>query len=58
MFDEGGEHPTQLALFPEDRKAPLLDCEVVQIKLNQLQLRRPRQWGACCLACQLWEQPA
>jgi hypothetical protein len=56
VFDEGGERPTQFAVFPDDRVAPRLDCEVVQVKLNQLQLRRPRQWGACWLACQLWEQ--
>ena len=56
VFDEGWEQPRQLALFPDDRVAPVLDCEVVQIRLNQLQLRRPRQWGACWLACQLWEQ--
>jgi hypothetical protein len=56
VFDERGERPVQFALFPEDRVAPPLDCEVVQIRLNQLQLRRPRQWGACWLACQLWEQ--
>jgi hypothetical protein len=56
VFDEGGERPRQVALFPEDRVAPTLDCEVVQIRLNELQLRRPRQWGACWLACQLWEQ--
>lgn len=56
VFDEGGERPTQLAVFPDDRVAPPLDCEVVQVKLNQLQLRRPRQWGACWLACHLWEQ--
>jgi len=56
VFDESGVCPQQLALFPEDRLAPPLDCEVVQVKLNQLQLRRPRQWGACWLACQLWEQ--
>jgi len=56
VFDEGGERPTQVALFPEDRVAPPLDCEVVQIRLSALQLRRPRQWGACWLACQLWEQ--
>jgi transposase len=55
VFDED-QRPRQLALFPEDRVAPVLDCEVVQIRLNQLQLRRPRQWGACWLACQLWEQ--
>jgi len=33
---------------------PSLDCEVVQIRLNSLELRRPRQWGACWLACHLW----
>jgi transposase len=56
VFDESGKRPQQFALFPEDRVAPPLDCEVVQVKLNQLQLRRPRQWGACWLACHLWEQ--
>jgi transposase len=56
VFDENGQQPMQLALFPEDREAPPLDCDVVQVKLNQLQLRRPRQWGACWLACHLWEQ--
>lgn len=29
---------------------------VVQVTLSALQLRRPRQWGACWLACGLWEQ--
>ena len=44
----------QMALFPSDRMPPELDCEVVQIRLNALELHRPRQWGACWLACQLW----
>jgi Transposase DDE domain len=56
VFGEGGGRPSQIALFPEDRMAPPLDCDVVQVRLDQLQLRRPRQWGACWLACQLWEQ--
>ena len=46
----------QMALFPEDRGAPALDCEVVRSKLSELQLHHPRQWGACWLACQLWDQ--
>ena len=46
----------QMALFPTDRQAPELDCEVVQVKLNELRLHRPRQWGACWLALKLWEQ--
>lgn len=56
VFDGGGERPAPIALFPDDRVAPPLDCEVVQIRLNELQLRHPRQWGACWLACHLWEQ--
>jgi hypothetical protein len=56
VFDTGGTRPRPLALFPDDRAAPRLDCEVVQVRLNQLPLRRPRQWGACWLACQVWER--
>ena len=55
MFGEGGAHPAQLALFPGDRDAPPLDCDLVQVRLGDLQLRRPRQWGACWLACHLWD---
>ena len=45
-----------MALFAHDRQAPALEDEVVHVKLNELQLKRPRQWGACCLACELWDQ--
>lgn len=58
VFEQGHDEPTQIAIFPEDRKAPAMDCDVVQIKLSELQLHRPRQWGACWLACQLWDQLA
>ena len=58
VFDEDQDQSTQLAIFPEDRQAPELACEVVQIRLSDLQLHRPRQWGACWLACQLWDQLA
>src|SRR5208337_4468097 len=30
----------------------------VQIRLGAMQSHRPRQWGACWLACQLYEQLA
>jgi len=43
-------------LFAQDRQAPDLEHEVVHVKLNELQLKRPRQWGACWLACELWDQ--
>ena len=55
-FDEAGQQARQIALFPEDRAAPALECDVVHVRLSGLRLRRPRQWGACWLACHLWDQ--
>ncbi len=55
-FDEDSRCARQIALFPEDRTAPALDCDVVHVRLNELRLCRPRQWGACWLAGELWEQ--
>jgi hypothetical protein len=55
-FDENGQAGRQVALFPEDRAPPLLDCDVVHVRLSGLRLRRPRQWGGCWLACHLWDQ--
>jgi transposase len=55
-FDDSGGDRKQIALFPEDRAAPTLDCDVVHVRLGGLRLRRPRQWGACWLACHLWDQ--
>ena len=53
---EGASRSKQVALFPEDREAPELECEVVQVRLAQLTLHAPRQWGACWLALTLWER--
>jgi transposase len=55
VFDEGG-HKKQLALFPSDRTPPPLPCEVVQVRVNEIRLKRPRQWGGCWLSLVLWEQ--
>jgi hypothetical protein len=55
-FDESGGRAKQIALFPEDRAGPTLDCDVVHVRLSGLRLRHPRQWGACWLTCQLWDQ--
>jgi len=54
LTDEDGAR--QMAIFPDDRTAPELAWEVVQIRLGELSLHRPRQWGACWLALELWEQ--
>lgn len=56
VFEEGAPTPRTMALFPEDRAVEVDDQSVVQIRLKDLQLRRPRQWGACWLACHLYEQ--
>ena len=55
-FDEGTGRMTQIALFPEDRAAPEALPEAVQVRLKEFELHRPRQWGACWLALELWEQ--
>ena len=56
IFEEGQARPRTVALFPEDRIGPVADADIVRIRLSQLSLHRPRQWGACWLAVQLWEQ--
>ena len=56
VFEDGADRPRTLALFPEDRCEGLLpDASIVRLKLSQLRLSRPRQWGACWLARKLWE---
>ena len=56
-FDEGTHRHTQLALFPAGRAIPEhARAHGVQVRLDAMQLHRPRQWGACWLACELYEQ--
>jgi transposase len=55
VFQQGESYGRQMAIFPSDREAPELECEVVHIRLSDLELHRPRQWGACWLACRLWD---
>ena len=53
---EGRSRARQMALFPEDREAPALACEVVKIDVSKVSLHEPRQWGACWLALSLWDR--
>ena len=50
------EVTSQIALFPHDRPTPTDDARVVPIRLDQLLLCRPRQWGGCWLALELYRQ--
>lgn len=57
VFDEDAGRSRTLALFAEDRGVALgAEGSTVQLRLSELQLRRPRQWGACWLAGQLWHE--
>jgi len=57
VLDEGSQCSRTLALFPEDRCDTLIgDESIVRLKLSQLRLCRPRQWGACWLALTLWHE--
>jgi transposase len=56
-LDEGARRHRQLALFPADRAVPEhAKADGVQVRLEAMELHRPRQWGACWLACHLYEQ--
>src|ERR1700756_4092247 len=57
VFDENRERTMPLALFPADRQLPNFAAGFgVQVRLKEMELHRPRQWGACWLACYLYEQ--
>lgn len=56
VFDEQQQRFTPLSLFPDDREVPPDALDSVQVRLSGLELRRPREFGSCWLACQLWQQ--
>src|ERR1700687_4058846 len=57
VLDEATQAPRTLALFAEDRcEGMVADASIVRLKLAQLRLERPRQWGACWLSLKLWQQ--
>jgi len=56
VLDDHTGRPRTMALFPEDRCTGLTaGASVVQLRLSKMRLCRPRQWGACWLAGQLWQ---
>src|SRR5271165_5142493 len=57
VLEDGETRPRTLSLFPEDRCEGLLaDASIVRVKLSELRLCRPRQWGACWLVLTLWRE--
>ncbi len=56
IFEYGQTQPRTVALFAEDRPVEVQDEHIVRVKLSEMQLRHPRQWGACWLACHLYKE--
>ena len=57
VMEAGTVQPRTLSLFPQYRCDGLVpDGSIVRLKLSQVRLRRPRQWGACWLALELWRE--
>jgi transposase len=56
VFDESRQQYATLSLFSEDRELPTESANTVQVKLSEMELRRPRAFGSCWLACELWRQ--
>jgi hypothetical protein len=58
VFDEQQQEYTNLSLFPDDREIPADAVDSLQVKLSGRELRCPRLFGSCWLACELWQQLA
>ncbi len=57
VLDEATQAARTLSLFPEDRCEGIVpDESIVRLRLAQLRLERPRQWGACWLTLRLWQR--
>src|ERR1700693_1061447 len=57
VFDEDSGRSRTLSLFPEYQcEASAVNAFVVHLRLSEMRLHRPRQWGACWLAGQLWQE--
>jgi transposase len=56
VFDEAEQRFTTMSLFPDDRELPADAVDSAQVRLSGLELRRPRAFGNCWLACELWQQ--
>ena len=51
-----GPAPHPVAVSQDRCEGLLSDASIVGVKLSELRLRRPRQWGACWLALLLWRE--
>jgi transposase len=58
LFGQDSSTPQQASLFPETHLPETHDSAIpnIGIRLSHMRLEHPRQWGACWLGCELWQQ--
>jgi transposase len=56
VLEAGQPKARTIALFPEERAPQAKDENIVGVRLHELELHRPRQWGACWLAGELYRK--
>src|SRR6266404_7343746 len=56
VFDTATEQTSELALYPAEQSIPAHVASGVQVRLAEFTLHRSRQWGACWVACKLWNE--
>jgi transposase len=56
IFEHGQAVPRTVALFPAECPVQSAEENTVRIKLGEMEVRHPRQWGACWLFCQIYSE--
>src|SRR5437867_9137034 len=56
VFDQDRAQYTTMSLFPDEHAIPAGVHNGIQVRLGELELRRPRIFGNCWLACELWQE--
>jgi hypothetical protein len=51
VFEEDRRPHCELSLFPDNRPLPPGKVGAISVKLDSMQLRRPRSFGDCWLGC-------
>ncbi len=58
VFDQDRQQYTTMSLFPEDRVVSDDAVNGIQVRLGELELRNPRVFGNCWVACELKIRPS
>src|SRR5947199_370704 len=56
VFDQDRAEYTTISWFPDDHAIPSGVSNGIQVRLAEMELRRPRVFGNCWLACELWRE--